>query len=216
MFYLVAVLLVVFLYDEQRAPHSAVPGKDERVTFRSMLAFENFIPADGSRLWIAVHRSQLRAGVAAVCAQVGTPVSRVPIVAGRVVLNRGGHRSHRPPHLWPLAPPHHGEASDRVERGGRFQLVHSSTCWRPARGVLVFGTPIFGIAIGIATTAAYTASQRHAGERPRGRIWVADDGVVERPGAEPIVNGILGATSIRAVFVLDTVGSRPSPSWFRA
>src|SRR4029453_14860539 len=42
-FYLVAVLLVVFLYEEQRAPHSKAEGKDERVTFRSMLAFENFI-----------------------------------------------------------------------------------------------------------------------------------------------------------------------------
>ena len=42
-FYLVAVLLVVFMYDEHHAPHSSAPGKDERVTFRSMLAFENFI-----------------------------------------------------------------------------------------------------------------------------------------------------------------------------
>src|SRR6478672_8425525 len=42
-FYLVAVLLVLFMYDEHRAPHLHAAGTADRVTFRNVLAFENFI-----------------------------------------------------------------------------------------------------------------------------------------------------------------------------
>jgi MFS family permease len=78
-----------------------------------------------------------------------------------------------------------------------------------ARGpwLLLLGTPIFGIAIGVATTAAYTAASSVMPGTARGAgFGLLTTASLTGLALSPIVSGILGATSIRAVFLLDTVG----------
>ncbi|HEX6974027.1 MAG TPA: MFS transporter, partial [Vicinamibacterales bacterium] len=72
--------------------------------------------------------------------------------------------------------------------------------------LLVLGTPIFGIAIGVATTAAYTAASSVMPGTARGAgFGLLTTASLTGLALSPIVSGILGATSIRAVFVLDVI-----------
>ena len=78
-----------------------------------------------------------------------------------------------------------------------------------ARGpwLLLLGTPIFGLAIGVATTAAYTAASSVMPASARGAgFGLLTTASLTGLALSPIVSGILGATSIRAVFLLDTIG----------
>ena len=73
--------------------------------------------------------------------------------------------------------------------------------------LLLLATPIFGIAIGVATTAAYTAASSVMPASARGAgFGLLTTASLAGLALSPIVNGMLGATSIRAVFLLDAVG----------
>src|SRR5262249_48926821 len=71
---------------------------------------------------------------------------------------------------------------------------------------LFLATPLFGFAIGISTTAAYTAA---AGVLPAGArgagFGLLTTASLAGLAISPIVSGLLGATSIRAVWALDVV-----------
>ena len=73
-------------------------------------------------------------------------------------------------------------------------------------GLLFFGSAIFGVAIGVATTAAYTAA---TGVVPSAHAAPASGCLTTASliglAISPIVSGLLGAVSIRAVFLLDTI-----------
>jgi MFS family permease len=71
-------------------------------------------------------------------------------------------------------------------------------------GLLLLGTPIFGVAIGIATTAAYTAASSVIPPAARGAgFGLLTTASLTGLALSPILNGLLGAVSIRAVFLLD-------------
>ena len=73
-------------------------------------------------------------------------------------------------------------------------------------GLLFAGTPIFGLAIGVSTTAAYTAAGTVIPASARGAgFGLLTTASLVGLALSPIVNGFLAATSIRAVFVLDAV-----------
>jgi MFS transporter, DHA1 family, multidrug resistance protein len=206
LFYLVAVLLVVFMYDEQRAPHGKVQGSDERVTFRSMLAFENFILLMAVVFGLQFIDRSFGPVLPLFVAQVGTPVSRVPIVAGvlfSVAAATGAIGHHMCGRLLRRTTARRVIAmSAAVGSIGALSYVLAAGPW-----LLVLGTPVFGLAIGIATTAAYTAASSVMPASGRGAgFGLLTTASLSGLALSPIVNGILGATSIRAVFVLDTVG----------
>jgi MFS family permease len=72
--------------------------------------------------------------------------------------------------------------------------------------MLLLGTPIFGMAIGIATTAAYTAASSVMPSTARGTgFGLLSTGSLAGLALSPMINGMLAATSIRAVFVLDVI-----------
>ena len=87
--------------------------------------------------------------------------------------------------------------------GGR---ALGSTSWCMSAGGCSLATPIFGIAIGVGMTAAYTAAATviPAGARGAGFGLLTTASLVGL-AVSPIVSGLLGATSIRAVFALDVV-----------
>jgi MFS family permease len=67
-------------------------------------------------------------------------------------------------------------------------------------------TPIFGAAMGVATTGAYTAAGGVIPATARGASFgLLSTASLTGLAVSPIVSGFLGATSIRAVFLLDTV-----------
>jgi MFS family permease len=139
-------------------------------------------------------------------AQVGTPVGRVPIVAGvlfSIAAATGAIGHHICGRLLRRTTARRVIALSAAGGSiGAFVYVLATGPW-----LLVLGTPIFGIAIGVATTAAYTAASSVMPASGRGAgFGLLTTASLSGLALSPIVNGILGATSIRAVFVLDTVG----------
>ena len=204
-FFLVAVVLVVVMYDEQRAPHDSSDQRNERVTFRSMLAFENFILLMAVVFGLQFIDRSFGPVLPLFVAELGTPVSRVPIVAGvlfSIAAAMGSVGHHICGRLLRRAPARRVIATSAALGAlGAFVYVLARGPW-----LLVLGTPIFGIAIGIATTAAYTAATSVMPASGRGAgFGLLTTASLSGLALSPIVNGILGATSIRAVFVLDTV-----------
>jgi len=204
-FYLVAVLLVVFMYDEHQVDHVESSAKDGRVTFRSMLAFENFILLMAVVFGLQFIDRSFGPVLPLFVTELGTPPGRVPIVAGllfSIAAGTGALGHHFCGRLLRSTSARHVIAgSAAIGAGGTFVYVLARGTW-----LLVVGTPIFGVAIGVATTAAYTAASSIMPTAGRGAgFGLLTTASLAGLALSPIVNGILGATSIRAVFVLDTV-----------
>ena len=205
-FYLVAVLLVVFLYDERSVVHSQSSSPNERVTFRNMLAFENFILLMAVVFGLQFIDRSFGPVLPLFVTELGTPVARVPIVAGvlfSIAAGTGALGHHFCGRLLRRTSARRVIAgSAAVGAAGAFVYVLARGPW-----LLVLGTPIFGVAIGVATTAAYTAASSVMPTSGRGAgFGLLTTASLAGLALSPIVSGILGATSIRAVFVLDTVG----------
>ena len=205
-FYLVASLIVLTLYDERSAPHEAANGSAERVTFRNVLAFENFILLMGVVFGLQFIDRSFGPVLPLYVAELGTPVERVPIVAGvlfSIAAGAGAVGHHFCGRLLRRS------TARRVIAGSVAIGAAGASLYVLARGpwLLLLGTPIFGLAIGVATTAAYTAASSIMPGSARGAgFGLLTTASLTGLALSPIVNGILGATSIRAVFLVDTVG----------
>ena len=205
-FYLVASLLVLVMYDEHSAPHDATSAAAERVTFRNVLAFENFILLMGVVFGLQFIDRSFGPVLPLYVAELGTPVEHVPIVAGvlfSIAAGAGAVGHHFCGRLLRRA------TARRVIAGSVALGAAGASVYVLARGpwLLLLGTPIFGLAIGVATTAAYTAASSVMPASARGAgFGLLTTASLTGLALSPIVNGILGATSIRAVFLLDTVG----------
>jgi DHA1 family multidrug resistance protein-like MFS transporter len=204
-FYVVAVVLVLFMYDERQAPHAATSAARGRVTFRNVLAFENFILLMAVIFGLQFVDRSFGPVLPLYVAELGTPADRVPIVAGvifSIAAGAGAVGHHVCGALLRRAPARRVIASS-VAVGAAGAVVYVLT---GGVGMLFVATPLFGLAIGVATTAAYTAATSviPAGARGAG-FGLLTTASLAGLALSPIVNGMLAATSIRAVFLLDTV-----------
>src|SRR4051794_16786735 len=204
-FYVVALLLVFLMYDEREAPHHAAAETGGRVTFRSVLAFENFILLMVVIFGLQFVDRSFGPVLPLYVAELGTSAARVPVISGLLfsIAAATGAVGH---HVCGLllrrvAAPHVITISIALAAvGSLIYLVAGTT------GLLMLATPLFGIAIGVATTAAYTAASAviPATARGAGFGFLATASLTGL-ALSPMVSGIMGATSIRAVFLLDTV-----------
>jgi MFS family permease len=207
LFYLGAVVLVFVLYEEQRGHSSPshVDADGRGVTFRNMLAFENFLLMMAVIFGLQFVDRSFGPILPLYIAELGTSPAHIPLVSGLLFsLAAGagalGHhycaallRHQAPPRLIAAA------SGAAAAGAGLYVLVHDVR-W------LFVATPIFGIAIGCGMTAAYTAAATviPAGARGAGFGLLTTASLVGL-AVSPIVSGFLGATSIRAVFALDVV-----------
>jgi MFS transporter, DHA1 family, multidrug resistance protein len=204
-FYVVALVLVFVMYDERTAPHHVAAASGARVTFRNVLAFQNFILLMVVIFGLQFVDRSFGPVLPLYIAQLGTAPSRVPLVSGVLfsIAAAAGAIGH---HVC-------GMLLDRASA----RLIIATTIGVAALGtimyllagaswILLVATPVFGLAIGVATTAAYTAASSviPASARGAGFGFLAT-GSLAGLALSPIVSGILGATSIRGVFFLDTL-----------
>ncbi len=226
-FYAIAAVLVAFAYDERSVFKKKAPGKTGQVTFRDVLAFENFVLLMVVIFGLQFVDRSFGPVLPLFVATLGTGAGQIAIVAGTVFSIAAGA----------AAVGHH--VCGPLLRRGSARGVIASGCATAAVGVggylltsnawwLALPTAIFGIAIGVATTAAYTAAATVIPMDARGAgFGLLTTASLVGLAVSPIVNGILGATSIRAVFALDAVllgglailvlrlmisGALPSPS----
>jgi DHA1 family multidrug resistance protein-like MFS transporter len=208
LFYVVAVVLVLFMYDERQTAHASANAATERgqVTFRNVLAFENFVLLMAVIFGLQFVDRSFGPVLPLFVAELGMPADRVPLVAGvifSIAAGAGAVGHHVCGALLRRAPVRRVIAwSAAIGAAGAILYVL-------AGGVrlLLLATPLFGIAIGVATTAAYTAATSVMPASARGAgFGLLTTASLAGLALSPIVNGMLAATSIRAVFLLDAAG----------
>ena len=207
-FYFVALVLVFLMYDEQRAAHDEPARKEARdrsVTFRDVLAFENFLLMAIVIFGLQFVDRSFGPVLPLFVGQLGTAPGRIPLVSGLLFSIAAGAG----------AIGHHFCAK-MLQRHSATQLIALSAAAGTisvivylvsnAVGWLFVATPFFGLAIGIATTAAYTAAAAVIPANVRGTgFGLLTTASLVGLAVSPVVSGFLAVTSIRAVFALDVI-----------
>jgi MFS transporter, DHA1 family, multidrug resistance protein len=205
-FYLIALLLVFFMYDERGLKPAKREPAQGRVTFRSVLAFQNFLLLMAVIFGLQFIDRSFGPVLPLFVDELGTPTSRVPIVAG--VLFSLAAAAGAVGHYW---------CGPLLRRMSARRVIATSTAAgaagaclyavAPGTWILFIATPIFGAAIGVATTAAYTAANSVMPASARGAgFGLLATASLTGLAISPMAAGFLALTSIRAVFVLDAAG----------
>jgi MFS transporter, DHA1 family, multidrug resistance protein len=208
-FYFVALVLVFLMYDERQAAHDeparGKEARDRSVTFRDVLAFENFLLMAIVIFGLQFVDRSFGPVLPLYVGQLGTPSGSIPFVSGVLFSIAAGAG----------AIGHHFCAKMLQRRSATRLIALSSAAGTISVAVylvanhvgwLLAATPFFGLAIGIATTAAYTAAAAVIPPNVRGTgFGLLTTASLVGLAVSPIVAGFLAVTSIRAVFALDVI-----------
>ncbi len=201
-FYLVAVILIAVVYDETgvlRQSRQTEPAG----TFRNILAFENFVLLMVVIFGLQFVDRSFGPILPLFVGGLGAPAASVPLIAGVVFSVAAGT----------AAVGNH--VCGRLLHRTSARSVLATACGLAAFGVggylatdnpwwLVPPTALFGAAIGTATTAAYTAATAVIPPGARGAgFGLLTTASLVGLAVSPIASGLLGARSIRVVFVVD-------------
>jgi MFS transporter, DHA1 family, multidrug resistance protein len=204
-FYVAAVVLVFFTYDERLVHHSDNPRSRQRVSFKNVLAFENFILLMAVVFGLQFVDRSFGPVLPLYVAELGTPRDRVPLMAG-IIFSVAAAAAAVGNQLcgWMLgrlAPRTVIAASAATGAAGALVYVFA-----PHSAWLFLATPIFGLAMGTATTSAYTAASGVMPATARGAgFGLLTTASLTGLALSPIISGILATTNIRAVFLVDVL-----------
>ena len=204
-FFLVALVLVFTMYHERRARVPSDAKDEERITFRNVLALENFVLLIAVVFGLQFVDRSFGPVLPLYLAEMGTSMQTVPILSGILFSISAGA----------------GAIGNHVARGllvrASTRVVIAGSAAVAAVGCLVYvlaagttvlmiGTAFFGLAIGAASTAAYTAAGAVIPPEARGAgFGLLTTGSLIGLATSPIMCGLLGTLSFRAVFVLDSI-----------
>ena len=210
-FYFVALVVVFLMYDEKGLaapePKAATPekGPGRSVTFRDVLAFENFLLMAVVIFGLQFVDRSFGPVLPLYVGQLGTSAARIPLISGLLFSIAAGAG----------AIGHHFCASMLKRRtattliaGSGLAGAISTLGYVAANDVawLFLATPLFGLSIGIATTAAYTAAAAVIPANVRGTgFGLLTTASLIGLAVSPVICGFLAVSSIRAVFALDVI-----------
>ena len=204
-FYLAALILVFVTYHEPPIHPTEHKRDDSRITFRNVLAFENFIVLMVVVFGLQFVDRSFGPVLPLYISELGTSFDAVPILSGVLFSISAGCG----------ALGHHMCGALLKRMTTRAVIAGSVTVaaigisvymFAGSTGLLFVGTPIFGIALGVATTAAYTSAAAVFPPTARGAgFGLLSTGSLAGLAISPVVCGLLGTLSLRAVFVLDTI-----------
>jgi DHA1 family multidrug resistance protein-like MFS transporter len=205
LFYVVALVLVFVFYHERRAQPIPGASNEGRITFRNVLALENFVLLIGVVFGLQFVDRSFGPVLPLYVAELGTSIERVPILSGILFSISAGA----------------GAVGNHVVRGFLSHLsaravIAGAACvaalgtlayvFASGTAVLIVATTVFGLAIGAASTAAYTAAGAVIPAEARGAgFGLLSTGSLIGLATSPIICGLLGTLSLRAVFVLDSI-----------
>lgn len=204
-FYATALVLVFLLYREPRVErHATTTGKGP-VSFRDLLAFENFLLLMLVIFVVQVVDRSFGPILPLFLGQVGVGAERVALLSG-VLFSEAAFAA---------ALGHHITGRLLKRATARTLLVSAALvasvgalayALQPPVGVLLAVTPVFGIAVGVSMTTAYASAggmiPKGAGGAGFGLLTTAS---LTGLAISPMLSGLLGATSIRAVFAIDAL-----------
>jgi MFS transporter, DHA1 family, multidrug resistance protein len=202
-FYLAALILVFTIYREPKVHHEHAAPRDDRITFRNVLALENFILLIAVVFGIQFVDRSLGPVLPLYLGELGASMDAVPILSG-VLFSIAAGTAAVGNHLCRAVL---ARASARAVIAGSAAVAAVGMLayvFAGSTGLLFVGTPVFGLAIGTASTAAYTAAGAVIPVEARGAgFGLLTTGALIGLAISPIVCGLLGTLSLRAVFVLD-------------
>ena len=172
-----------------------------RVTFRNVLAFQNFILMMGVIFGLQFVDRSFGPVLPLYVEQVGVAHARVPLVAGMLFSIMACSRRARPSFLRQAAatvsdPPGHRR------RGGRRRQRLGPGCGESASGCMCVAAVLLGLGIGAAMTASYSAAGSVIPPRAHGAgFGVLTSASLVGMASSPFIAGFLGGTSIRVVFL---------------
>jgi DHA1 family multidrug resistance protein-like MFS transporter len=202
--YAIALVIVFVMYHEPTVKHGDAAAVGP-ISFRTVLAFENFVLLMGVVFGLQFVDRSFGPILPLYLAQLGTPLARVPLAAGilfSVAAGTAALGNQACARLLARATPRSviaGGAAAAAACALSYAVAPDST-W-------VFAvTPLFGAAMGVATTGAYTAAGGVIPAPARGvSFGLLSTASLTGLALSPVISGFLAATSIRAVFLLDAV-----------
>ena len=203
--YTIALLLVLLLYQEHQPERETTQDVSARISFRSVLAFENFLLLLGVIFGIQFVDRSVGPILPLYLEQVGITRPPVPVAAGMLfsvtalAASVGHHfcgrllKQFSARVVISVAAAGAGVGAALLGVGGGF-------------GVMTAAIALFGYAIGTASTAAYTAAGSVIPSGAQGTgFGVLSSAALTGLAVSPVVAGSLGATTMRGVFVLDVI-----------
>jgi MFS family permease len=203
--YALGLIVVMMMYDENATHARPAAASADRVTFRDVLGFENFLVLMAV-IFVAQFVDRSFGPILPLyLEQIGVAHARVAAAAGAifsVAALAGALGHHMCGRLLVRYAP-------RVVIGaGAAAACAGSASMAIAPGVwwMTPATALFGVGVGLAMTAAYAsaASVIPPGSHGTG-FGVLTSGSLAGLAVSPVVAGVLGAMSLRAVFVVDAV-----------
>ena len=204
LFYAVALVMVHVMYDD-RATHAQPSDAAEtgRVTFRNVLAFQNFILMMGVIFGLQFVDRSFGPVLPLYVEQVGVTHARVPIVAGVLFSIMactgalGHHFCGKLLRRYASRVVIAGGAAVAALGSGLFGL--SGNFW-----VMCAASVLLGIGIGAAMTASYSAAGAVIPPGAHGAgFGVLTSASLVGMASSPFIAGFVGGTSIRIVFFVD-------------
>jgi len=206
MFYAAGLVLVHFLYDD-RATHAppADAAETGRVTFRNVLAFQNFILMMGVIFGLQFVDRSFGPVLPLWVEQAGVAHERVALVSGVLfsIMAFTGALGH---HFCGKLLRHY--ASRAVIAGGAAIAAAGSGLLGVSGlfGVMCIASVLLGMGIGAAMTASYSAAGAVIPPGAHGTgFGVLTSASLVGMASSPFIAGFLGGSSIRTVFLVDLV-----------
>jgi MFS family permease len=205
-FYLFAVVLVFFLYKE--APVVRVQDEDapERVTFRDMLSFENFIILMLVVFGLQFIDRSFGPILPLYLDEAGVPAGRVSIVAGLIFSVAAGSGAIGNYVAGRLLLARHARS---ILAGSALASMLASVLFavEPPVWAMLLAAAVFGLGIGIAMTTAYAEAGKMipAGSHGAG-FGLLTTASLTGLALSPVFGGLIGSTSMNAVFIANAIG----------
>jgi len=172
------------------------------VTFRSVLAFRNFMLMMGVIFGLQFVDRSFGPILPLYVEQIGIAHARVPLVAGvlfSIMACSGALGHHVCGKLLQRFPTRLVIVGGAVVAGGGSVLVAANPVW-----LLCVAAVLLGLGIGAAMTASYAAAGSVIPARAHGTgFGVLTSASLIGMASSPLIAGLLGGTSIRAVFFLN-------------
>jgi DHA1 family multidrug resistance protein-like MFS transporter len=205
-FYLVACLLVMFGYREPRQaapPHASPPSQP--ATWRTIRRVKYFTLFVGLVFGLQLVDRSFGPVLPLYLMELGMPMTRVPFLSVLIYTAMaaaaavGNQLTGRLLARWRVA---------RLVSAGTASAALAASVFALAAPVwaLLAVAVVFGFGLGVATTAIYTAATRSVSAIDRGMAFsYLTTAYLVGLALSPVIAGLIGAFSMRAVFVADAV-----------
>lgn len=205
-FYLAATVLVVVGYRESGGRRPAADAEVATLTFASFSRVPNFLLFMGAIFGLQMVDRSFGPILPLYLREAGMAAERVPFLAGVVftVAAAAGAIGNQTSGWWlrrlPVARLVPRTALLAAAAAALFGLA-------PGVSLLLAAAVLFGLGIGIATTSIYTAASLSVPAHAKGLAFgYLTTAYLVALAVSPVVAGLIGALSVRAVFLVDAVG----------